>query len=175
MSISKWKTKDIADELRVNPSTVQRWIKYFQLPYEVNKHGHFELTEETYQKLHHIHSETKEGKKMRHISLSEATSSINIRPKEKMVPAQRLDERIEKLIIQVEQLDRNLHTKADEVVEYQVLNHRKEINELNGLISQLTQRLKVLEDELSKKEKASKDKSGEIPLRKRRLAGIFSL
>ncbi len=39
------KTKEVADLLNVNPTTVQRWIKYFNIECETNEHGHYLLTE----------------------------------------------------------------------------------------------------------------------------------
>ncbi|WP_280768181.1 MerR family transcriptional regulator [Salipaludibacillus daqingensis] len=176
MSNKMRRTKEIADEFGVNPSTIQRWIKHFQLPCEITKNGHFELNDETYEKLKHVHEETKKGKKMRSILLPGHRFSPERKQYNKMVSSQKLDEKINRMLIQVDQLDRNLQTKADEVVEYQVLNQRKEINELNDLIHQLSQRLKVLEKELpeNKKSQLTSDKK-HVPIKKRRLAGIFSL
>ncbi|WP_416149755.1 MerR family transcriptional regulator [Salipaludibacillus sp. HK11] len=170
-----WKTKEVAEEFGVNPSTVQRWIKHFQLSCEINSQGHFELNEATYKKLKHIHNETNQGKKLKEVTLAGHRFSTPQVQFKKMVPTHRLDERIDRLIIQVDQLDRNLQTKADEVVEYQVLNQRKEINELNDLISQLTRRLQALEAELREKEQRTFIERREVPMKKRRLAGIFSL
>ncbi|UTW69704.1 MerR family transcriptional regulator [Anaerobacillus sp. HL2] len=39
------KTKVVSDELGVNPTTVQRWIKNFNIPYETNDLGHYLLAE----------------------------------------------------------------------------------------------------------------------------------
>lgn len=170
------RTKEIADEFGVNPSTIQRWIKHFQLRCEINNNGHFELNEATYEKLKHVHQETKNGKKMKDVVLLGHCFTSERHQSKKMVPSQRLDEKIEQLIILVDQLDRNIQTKADEVVEYQVLNQRKEINELNEIIHHLSQRLKVLEKEIPEKNlKQESSETERIPLKKRRLAGIFSL
>lgn len=169
-------TKEIAKEFGVNPSTIQRWIKYFQLSCEINKNGHFELNEVTYEKLKHIHHETKNGKRMKDVHLSGHRFTPERKHAKKMVSSQQLNDKIDRILIQVDQLDRNIQTKADEVVEYQVLNQRKEINELNDIIQHLSQRLNSLENELPEKE--IKHRSAEmerIPLKKRRLAGIFSL
>lgn len=170
------RTKEIADEFGVNPSTIQRWIKHFQLSCEINNNGHFELNETSYQKLKQVHEQTKKGKKIKEVVLKGHQFTPERSHAKKMVPSQRLDEKIDQLLIQVDQLDRNIQTKADEVVEYQVLNQRKEINELNDIIHHLSNRLNVLEKEIPEKELKDVSPDRErIPLKKRRLAGIFSL
>lgn len=164
-----WKTREVAKAINVNPSTVQRWIKYFHLTTKVNAKGHFEMTDDTYDKIKFIHSETKQGKKLKEIVMEGDRET----GRGKMVPASAMDEKIDMLIRQVEHLDRQLNNKADEVVEYQVLNQRKEINELNELISHLSSRLKTLEESLQQKENADLTAQNG-PQKKRRLAGIFS-
>ncbi|MGJ9381996.1 helix-turn-helix domain-containing protein [Salipaludibacillus sp. CF4.18] len=171
-----WKTKEIAEEFGVNPSTVQRWVKYFQLPYTSTSQGHFEMDQKTFQKLKHIHLDTKTGKKLRDISFTNTSLSEPSILKGRMVSANQLDERFERLGIQLDHLDRKLQTKADEVVEYQVLQQRKEINELNDLVVQLTERLTSMEQALiSKHEVAISMDTEHKPMKKRRLSGIFSL
>lgn len=171
-----WKTKEIADEMEVNPSTVQRWVKYFQLPYTITPLGHFEMGRDTYNKLKHVHLETTSGKRLREITFTDLNNQEPVKLKDKMVSAKQLDDRFEKLVFQLNHLDKKLQTKADEVAEYQILQQRKEINELNDLVFQLSDRIANMEEKLdTKEEKAFSLDSNHKPLKKRRLAGIFSL
>ncbi|MCR6106624.1 MerR family transcriptional regulator [Salipaludibacillus agaradhaerens] len=169
MGKKSWKTREIAKAIHVNPSTVQRWIKYFNLAHNVNSNGHFEIPNETYDQLKVINAQMKQGKKLSEVCLVEEDKVGKV----SMIPAIQVEKKMEELLNQLDQLERKVRNKADDVVEYQILHQRKEINELNQIITQLSTRINILEDELVNKSTSSaplNESSG----KKRRLAGIFS-
>lgn len=161
------KTRDVAERLGINPKAVRRWINHFSLHCELNDLGHYMINETTYEQLEHIHEQMKLGK-----SINEVT----IHRKERSVPSHKLDERFTSLLLQIDQLDRKLQTKAGEVVEYQLLQHRKEIEEITDSLDKFNERLKIVEDKLNKKaeqlivEEKKKVKQKE---KKGRIASIF--
>jgi chromosome-anchoring protein RacA len=173
MGKKTWKTREIAKAIHVNPSTVQRWIKYFNLAYNVNSNGHFEIPNTTYDQLKVIYAQMKQGKKLSDVCLVEEAKGSAQTKKVAMIPAIQVEQKMEELLNQLDQLERKVRNKADDVVEYQILHQRKEINELNKIITQLSTRINILEDQLVNKSSSSatlNESSG----KKRRLAGIFS-
>lgn len=165
-----WRTKEVAEELGVNQKTIQRWIKQHSLDCEISGAGHYEINEDNYKKLHKIAKETGNKRKqpVRHKAETEEV---------KRVTAAMLDEKFCSLLLQVDQLDKQLQNKADEVVEYQMLQHRKEIDELTNSIDQFNTRLAKIENLLqanAEKIIHLHDKKAEKTPKRNRLAGIFS-
>ncbi|PYZ98378.1 RacA protein [Alteribacter lacisalsi] len=176
-----FKTKTVADQLGVNPTTVQRWIKYFDLKCETNELGHFVLPEETCHFLKQIHVQLNEGKKLKDVRFTPVkevyTEENNDHNGNGQVVSSRIfDERFGQILLHVDQLEKKLSEKADEVVEYQMLQHRQEIDELADLLRRVDKRLKKLEQSVVDKEKQVLYMNRKDPSRpkKRMLANIFS-
>ncbi|WP_157811992.1 chromosome-anchoring protein RacA [Alteribacter populi] len=144
-----FKTKSVAERLGVNPTTVQRWIKYFKLDCEMNELGHYVLTEDTVHTLQVIHKQLSEGKKLKDVKLGGTKEPI--RDKE-MVASHVFNDRFGQILLHVDQLEKKLSEKADEVVEYQMLQHRQEIDDLADLLKKVDKRLQSLEHSISEKE-----------------------
>ncbi|UCZ54823.1 MerR family transcriptional regulator [Bacillus shivajii] len=170
-----WKTKEVAAEFQVNQTTIQRWIKHFNIECQLNEVGHYVIDENSYNKLSYIHQEVKKGKRLKQIQLTK--EEIVIEKKEKMVPASTLDERFHKMLLQIDQLDKKLQEKADEVVEVQMLQHRKEIDDVGTVLEKLDERINYLESVISEKENKIVSLEEKMNIRKnkkRRFAEIFS-
>ncbi|WP_142303601.1 MerR family transcriptional regulator [Evansella halocellulosilytica] len=170
-----WKTKEVAAEFQVNQTTVQRWIKYFKIECKLNEVGHYVIEEQSYHQLCYIHEEVSKGKRLKEIDLNNCISNIKKEPK--MLPSSILDERFHKMLLQIDQLDKKLAEKADEVVEVQMLQHRREIDDLTTLLEKLDERLNYLESVITEKENKIISLEEKVKIRKnkkRRLAEIFS-
>lgn len=163
------KTRDVAERLEVSPKVVRRWINHFSLDCQLNELGHYMINRKTYEQLEYIHRQIKLGKTINEVSLER---------KEKSVAAHKLDERFTSLLLQIDQLDRKLQSKAGEVVEYQLLQQRKEIEELTLSLESYKERLKIVEDKLNKKADqviVEEKKKVMQKQKKRRLSSIFSI
>lgn len=66
------------------------------------------------------------------------------------VTREEFDYRMEMLEVKTEQLDRKLSKKADDIVSYQLLQHRQELEELYQAIKNIDSQLKHIELELDK-------------------------
>ncbi|WP_026689529.1 chromosome-anchoring protein RacA [Alteribacter aurantiacus] len=172
-----FKTKKVAEEIGVNPTTVQRWIKYFKINCEVNDLGHYVLNEETVMMLKSIHHQLSEGKRLKDVKIEGLKVDKEDENRTGIVSSHIFNERFGQILVHVDQLEKKLSEKADEVVEYQMLQHRQEIDELSQLLRTVDRRLKSLEDNLSEKEKQvvymNKGKKNK-PTRKRMFGNIFS-
>ncbi|MGA9288496.1 MAG: MerR family transcriptional regulator [Anaerobacillus sp.] len=137
------KTKQVSDELGVNPTTVQRWVKYFDLSCEKNELGHFLFTSETLEELKEIKNDLRRGYSMEKIKSKDSTKSST---PQKIVSQQLFEQRLDRFSMRLEQLERQLEEKANEVITVQVLQHRSELDELVKKVTSLEDKLLELED-----------------------------
>lgn len=179
------KTKAVSDELGVNPTTVQRWIKYFNIPCETNDQGHYLIAPNEIKFLKKIKKLLNEGLTMKEIYDAENINENNSeksRRREEMLVASVFEEKLDQLMIYIEQLERKLSQSADEVVEYQVLQHRSELDQLFTMITKIDERMGKMEQHLSPLVEQKVVGGVEEPLpsklkksRKSKLMRIFSL
>ncbi len=177
-----FKTKEVSEELGVNPTTIQRWIKYFDIPCKTNELGHYLIGEKELVTLQNIKERLNRGFTMKEIREKNDPVQIVKEKREKMVAVNVFEEKLEQLMIHIEQLERKLSVKADEVVEYQVLQHRTELDSLFTMITKIDERMSKIEQHLPEMEK--KVVGGVVnnvpeqlkkPRRKSKLMSIFSL
>lgn len=149
------KTGVVSEQLSVNPTTVQRWIKYFNIQCDTNDHGHYLIAPKQLELLQKIKQQLNQGLTMKEIREIDETvhskRSINNNKKEKMLPVHVFEEKLEQLMIHIEQLERKLAVKADEVVGYQVLQQRSDIDNLCSTLNSIEERISLLEEQRSPK------------------------
>ncbi|TSB46959.1 chromosome-anchoring protein RacA [Alkalicoccobacillus porphyridii] len=136
------KTKDISDQLGVNPTTVQRWTKYFDIECRQNELGHHVYSKEQARLFMFISQQLKSGKKMKEIELSQL-EKLN-QPLPKQTPAistNEYEQKLHEMMDHLKEIDVKLAQKADEVVSYQLLKHRAEIDDMTTLLKRLENRL----------------------------------
>ena len=143
-----FKTKEVSEELGVNPTTVQRWIKYFDIPCKTNELGHYLIAEKELEYLLNIKERLNRGFTMKEIREKNDPVQVVKEKKERMIAASVFEEKLEQLMIHIEQLERKLSVKADEVVEYQVLQHRSELDSLFSMITKIDERMSRIEQNL---------------------------
>lgn len=145
------KTKQVSDELGVNPTTVQRWVKFFDLPCEKNELGHFLFSDETITTLKQIQEELRNGLSMEEIKMNDANLGDQVAKKEsvKVVSKEKFEQRLDRFAIRLEQLERQLEEKANEVITVQVLQHRAELDELVKKVTSIEEKLMELEEHTS--------------------------
>ncbi|MCM3488348.1 chromosome-anchoring protein RacA [Alkalihalophilus marmarensis] len=162
------KTKEVSEQLGVNPTTIQRWMKFFNIHCETNEHGHYFFTDEQLVVLKTIQAQLQEGKKMKEVDLSEYSTLISKSPstdtkiqkqtKAVNVHAGVYEEKLENVLKRVEDLEAELSKKADEVVSYQLLKHRSEIENMMKMLQKLEARIDKME------EKVTPDEEVELPV-----------
>ncbi|MCL6586233.1 MAG: MerR family transcriptional regulator [Anoxybacillus sp.] len=145
------KTSNVAKRLGVSPKTVQRWVKKYNIPCQKNEAGHYVFDAETITLLEQIkfeHGATLEeeevGLEEEHGLCPDTFLSTYIQP------------HLDKFTARLHRVERQLEQKADEVVSFQLLQHRKEIEELHAYIRQLEQRLALLEEQQKQADDAPK-------------------
>lgn len=136
-------TTGVANLLGVSKSTVQRWIKQLDLDMSRNDLGHFDFTEEEISMLKQIQEQVQKG-----ILLQDVVLPPKKTRKGKAVHTVQNPE-METIIEKINDLDRRVNEKADNVVSYQLLSHRRELEEFENQVVQLNKRIELLEKKLS--------------------------
>ncbi|WP_044892964.1 MerR family transcriptional regulator [Bacillus alveayuensis] len=128
------KTSNVAKRLGVSPKTVQRWIKKYNIPCPRNEAGHYVFNTETIALLEKIKFEQS-------AALEEDYEETT---KENMFETH-VKPQLEQMSTRLQSVEQKLEQKADEVVSFQILQHRKEIEELVEHVQQLESRIAQLE------------------------------
>jgi chromosome-anchoring protein RacA len=136
-------TRAVAELLGISTSTVQRWVKQLNLNMSRNELGHFIFTDEDIELLKQVQTKLQDGVLLQDINFAKPKRTGTIKEN---------SEKNEILEDKVKRLELSLYQKADSVVSYQILQHRREIEELQETISELTERLAYIEG-LVRKEK----------------------
>ncbi|BBP92889.1 chromosome-anchoring protein RacA [Bacillus safensis] len=151
-------TNEVAKEIGVSSKTIQRWVKQLNIPVARNELGHYEFHEDIVQLLKEVKHQMSEGVILQDIQLPIHKETVR-----QSAPAAQTDvsiQRIEALEKQVKELIQQLlhvndaedrlqelerklaKKKADEGVSYQLLQHRREIEDLSTKFDRLTATLK---------------------------------
>jgi chromosome-anchoring protein RacA len=139
------KTSDVAKELGVNPKTVLKWVKQHDIPCEKNELGHFEFTEEHVEQLKQI--QIQPPRVQVPANKRQGTVSISIEESEKW---QEMQKQMDQLFMRLRENERRIEEKAGDIVTFQILEHRSEIDELQKTIQKLESRIQELEEKQAK-------------------------
>ncbi|MGY8608007.1 chromosome-anchoring protein RacA [Bacillus altitudinis] len=163
-------TNEVAKEIGVSSKTIQRWVKQLNIPVARNELGHYEFHDGIVQLLKDVQHQMNEGVILHDIRLpiheetaQQLSPTVETSDSSKRIEA--LEEQVKQLLqeqshvshieARFQELERKLAKKADEGVSYQLLQHRREIEELTAKLERLTATLtkpKPLKEE--EKEKA---------------------
>ncbi|MGW6663288.1 MULTISPECIES: MerR family transcriptional regulator [Peribacillus] len=130
-------TSAVARLLNVSHSTIQRWVTQLNMEVERNQLGHYQFSDEDIALLRKIQDQLNEGIILQKVSISEK--------KLRKATIQKHPEPNDQLLERVNRLENGLKTKADDVVSYQLLQHRSEMEEMHKLVKKLEARIEALE------------------------------
>lgn len=147
------KTKEVAQKLNVNSRTMLSWIKYLNIAISKNESGHYVYDEDDVQILMSVKKQLEEGK-----LLSEITCSQKKASKERKHMSTHFDDVMNRL----NHLERQIQQKADEVVTVQLLNHRKELENLTKKIEKIETTLHSLKQQKYEENKKVEEKKKNI-------------
>lgn len=145
-------TSEVAKLLGVSASTIQRWVKQLKLPMERNERGHYLFKEEDVEILKQIHKKIQEG-----TLLQEIAPYNEKKTRKGTVKTDENDKAYEILATKINELETRVNSKADSVATYQLLQHRREIEELQNEVKALINKVTLLEEQLNSK--ASNEKT----------------
>jgi chromosome-anchoring protein RacA len=168
-------TADVTKLLGVSRRTLMRWVQQLNMELEKNELGHYQFSEEDIEQLKQIQIESQSQP----ISQQKQaiTSSRKATVKTVSVVENQMEESLNK---RMEELERAIRGKADDVVSYQMLQHRREIEELQNKIAVLEQKIEDLENDQVKRDPKDhtlvfdQSTSQKKPKRKNLISSIFS-
>lgn len=136
-------TRAVANYLGVSSSTIKRWVKLLELPLEKNELGHFTYKNEDIAVLKAYKEQQSEAM----LTYQEIATGKDSR-KGKLYRS--AEEENDILINRIMCLEAIVQSKADEVVTYQLLQHRQEMEEMQSVIAKLEERIRFLEAQAEK-------------------------
>jgi chromosome-anchoring protein RacA len=143
-------TNDVAKLLGVSSSTIQRWVKQLELPMERNERGHYHFNDEDIDLLKNIQEQIQNGALLQEIAPVQEKKS-----RKGTVKAGDNNAALERLYTIVNELEAKMNSKADSVASYQLLQHRKEIEDLEKQVKVLTKQVEMLQSQLDELKKTS--------------------
>ncbi len=147
------KTLAVAKQLGVSTKTIQRWVKKYNIPYFKNDAGHFLFNQHALSQLEQIKFEqaaTLEGVwDDAHLKQADIEACIAEQVTfqfHMFMDEHNFNQRLKSLEETSHHLNRELGKKADDVATFQLLQHRREIEELSKQIKSLTRQLNALKE-----------------------------
>lgn len=137
-------TSEVANLLGVSSSTIQRWVKQLELPMERNERGHYYFNHDDIELLKSIQAQIQNG-----VLLQEIAPVKEKKTRKGTIKAVENNAAVERLFTIVTELEAKVNSKADSVTSYQLLQHRREIEELQGQIKELTNQVEQLQSKLN--------------------------
>ncbi|UOE92296.1 chromosome-anchoring protein RacA [Alkalihalobacillus sp. LMS39] len=166
-----FKTKEVSELLGVNPTTVKRWVKYFDIRCQMNEHGHYLFGTSHVEMLREIKGQLNAGKKMRDVHVSRVQARKEKR--KDMIPIHQYEYQLKEMVNRIEEFEGKLSKKADEVVSYQLLRHRTELDQITTMLEKIEMRLQKVEE--SAKPIINEEVKVERPEKKRAFMQLFSI
>ncbi|KOO50457.1 MerR family transcriptional regulator [Priestia koreensis] len=157
------KTSEVAKLLGVNPRTITKWIHQFELNCEKNELGHFDFSEEDVESLREVQKTMQQGSRRQGV----VTKVVD----EEMTGL--LQQQLDELLTRVIENERRTEEKAGEIVTFQILEHRKELDALHKHIQKLEGTIEELETKL-KDQHSVRETRKAAPKWRTFLTGLFS-
>jgi chromosome-anchoring protein RacA len=139
------KTRDVSKELGVNTKTIVKWVNFFDISCPKNELGHYVFRPEDVQNLKKIQSKLNKGLPMRQVVELLEDKTVKENQKSGVV-----DKKFDQVFSRLDELERKIHLKADEVLSYQVLQHRRELESFAENLTKIEDRLLFLEQNFLK-------------------------
>lgn len=169
-------TAAVAKLLGVSRRTVMRWVNQLNMELDKNELGHYQFTEADVDRLKEIQEQTN-YQSLPQPTQTNYTSRSGTLKSETSVDASK----VAALNERVDELERKMQSKADDVVSYQLLQHRREMEELINKISSLEKKVEELEKSQQKREPIKDNvlvfdqpSAPKKPRRKNLISSIFS-
>ncbi|TYS64516.1 MerR family transcriptional regulator [Sutcliffiella horikoshii] len=146
------KTHEVAKELGMAPRTVRKWVQKYEIPCRKNDYGHYVYDEEALARLETLKANSEVAGAL---DVDFETDSKEVHLENMNVRSEKskaFDHQLVTLAERVSRTEQMIQQKADEVVSYQLLQQRKEIEELTKKVDRLESMLDQLQAPAKKME-----------------------
>ncbi len=166
------KTKEVSRELDVNPTTVQRWVKYFDIPCKKNDLGHYLFDDTSILHLKQIKQQLSLGLPMAQVELTH-TFNPKAKQNEPDHNIQTVLSKLEEMANRLEFVETQLEEKATNVVNVQLLQHRRELEGIYKTVDDMKATIENLKMNNSESQVKHPFKANKNPKRKRKWQASF--
>lgn len=168
-------TAEFAKKLGVSTKTVRKWIKNLNIPCTKNEYGHYVFEDTDLPLFAEIRNQVRSGVPTEKVDLNTQQPRKGTVRKMVQVNDKTLSEKLNKMMDRIKENERRIEEKASDVVSYQLLQHRKEIDELQKRVQTLEAYIQRLEDEKEEiqKQTAITLEKIEQPRRRKRVLGFL--
>ncbi|WP_060667041.1 MerR family transcriptional regulator [Bacillus sp. CHD6a] len=145
------KTHEVAKELGMAPRTIRKWVQKYEIPCRKNDYGHYVYDAEALARLETLKANSEVAGAL---DVDFDTDSNEIHVENMTVSSDKsktVDDQLVTLSERVSRTEQMVQQKADEVVSYQLLQQRKEIEELTKKVDRLESMLDQLQTPAAKK------------------------
>ncbi|WP_059170552.1 MerR family transcriptional regulator [Bacillus sp. FJAT-27445] len=143
-------SSEVAKLLGVSTSTIQRWVKQLNLPMGRNERGHYTFKEEDIALLESIREQIQNGALLQEIApVNEKSTRTGV------VKSVEVHPDFDELFLMFSDLERRIDGKADSVTAYQLIQHRREIEDLQSQVATLAAAIEKMEPLVGKREPQS--------------------
>ncbi|WP_047971310.1 MerR family transcriptional regulator [Bacillus sp. LL01] len=125
------KTHEVAKELGMAPRTIRKWVQKHNIPCSKNDYGHYVYDAEAIARLETLKTNSEVAG-----TLEVYESEVNYAQDEQK-GNRMLEHQVKALTERVSRTEQLVQQKADEVVSYQLLQQRKEIEELTKKLAMM--------------------------------------
>jgi chromosome-anchoring protein RacA len=136
-------TSEVAKLLGVSASTIQRWVKQLELPMERNERGHYNFNNQDIDLLKDIQTQIQNGALLQDIAPVQEKKT-----RKGIMKAPENNAELERLYMIISELELKVNSKADSVASYQLLQHRREIEDLNKQVTDLSKLVDSLQSQV---------------------------
>ncbi|MBT2680996.1 MerR family transcriptional regulator [Bacillus sp. ISL-35] len=149
-------TSAVAKLLAVSPSTIQRWVKQANLQMERTELGHYQFSDESIEILRDIKDQLNNGVLLQDLKIK------GRQPRKATIKGGATEVALGPLVRRMDEFDQRLERKADEVVAYQILQHRREIDELQSEIALLKNLIVSMQESAAERENEAAEAKTEL-------------
>ncbi|MCM3617120.1 MerR family transcriptional regulator [Sutcliffiella horikoshii] len=139
------KTHEVAKELGMAPRTIRKWVQKYNIPCTKNDYGHYVYDAEAISLLETLKTNSEVAAAYDYDTVNPPSQKNP--EKDVTIVQQRMDTLLER-VTRTEQL---VQQKADDVVSYQLLQQRKEIEELTKKVEKMEGIIDQLHEKQTKK------------------------
>ncbi len=140
------KTHEVAKALGMAPRTIRKWVQKYNIPCSKNDYGHYVYDAEAIARLETLKANSEVAGALEWYE-AETAPPQKVQEKDES----RMEQKMEALLERVSRTEQLVQQKADEVVSYQLLQHRKEMEELTKKVEKIEEMLDQLQIKQVKK------------------------
>ncbi|SDI27871.1 MerR family transcriptional regulator [Natribacillus halophilus] len=127
------KTRNVAETLQVAPKTVQTWVRKHNIPVKTNDRGHYLYDRNAIERLRTVKSTQMPDDAEQYYETHNQVTRAEA------------ENRMDEILRRLDHLEKTIEKKADEVVSFQLLKHREELDDVQHSLTEVQRHVDALQ------------------------------